>query len=69
VKHIRLQADDIPAAPFLMDRRRTPDRRAIWRGGRRDSDWRERPLGAWSRAHDGQPEPAWKRMLASLHLW
>jgi hypothetical protein len=69
VKHIRLQTDDIPAAPFLMDRRRTPERRTIWRGGRRDSDWRNRPLGAWNRVHDAESESSWKRVLASLHLW
>lgn len=68
MKHIRLAADDIPAAPFLMDRRRTPSRRVVWRGGRRDSDWRDRPAGAWARMETG-PEPAWKKVLGSLHLW
>jgi len=27
------------------DRRRAPDRRVGWRGGRRDSDWLNRPPG------------------------
>ena len=32
--------EELPAA---LDRRRIPDRRAQWRGGRRDSDWTGRP--------------------------
>jgi hypothetical protein len=31
--------EDLPIIPVLWDRRRNPDRRAKWRGGRRDSDW------------------------------
>jgi len=70
VKHITLQADDVPVAPFLMDRRRQPDRRASWRGGRRDSDWRHRPPGVWQRVPDTtQPPARWRQVLASLHLW
>jgi hypothetical protein len=70
VKHIILQANDVPVAPFLMDRRRIPDRRSRWRGGRRDSDWLNRPLGAWDRIADRSAPPArWKQALASLHLW
>jgi len=68
VKHITLQTDDVPLAPILMDRRRHPDRRAIWRGGRRDSDWFQRPPGAWTRMAV-QPTARWQRVLASLHLW
>jgi hypothetical protein len=33
----------------LYDRRKTPDRRSRWRGGRRDSDWIHRPPGALRR--------------------
>jgi len=33
----------------MMERRHIPDRRACWRGGRRDQDWKDRPDGAWSR--------------------
>jgi hypothetical protein len=69
VKHITLLTEDVPPPPFLMDRRRIPDRRKAWRGGRRDSDWRNRPLGAWDRMQDAGQPAAWKRMLASLHLW
>jgi hypothetical protein len=42
-KAVRL--DDVPAV-VLCDRRKSPDRRTPWRGGRRDSDWINRPLGA-----------------------
>jgi hypothetical protein len=35
--------------PFPNDRRKTPDRRGSWRGGRRDSDWIIRPPGALRR--------------------
>ena len=39
---------DIAVVPpvVLYDRRRSPDRRSTWRGGRRDSDWIHRPPGA-----------------------
>jgi hypothetical protein len=68
VKHIQLQTDDVPHLPILMDRRCRPDRRETWRGGRRDSDWQHRPLGAWDRV--GAPAvPRWRQVLASLHLW
>jgi hypothetical protein len=33
----------------LYDRRKSPDRRRTWRGGRRDSDWIHRPPGALRR--------------------
>jgi hypothetical protein len=68
VKHIRLESDDIPVLPILMDRRCQPDRRTTWRGGRRDTDWHQRPLGAWDR-FGGTPSPRWQKVLASLHLW
>jgi hypothetical protein len=84
VKHITLQTDDVPVAPFIMDRRRTPDRRATWRGGRRDTDWQHRPPGTWDRvatqAWDSEARTArlgtppgplarWRLALATLHLW
>jgi hypothetical protein len=39
-----LLSADVPQ--FVVDRRRTPNRRASWRGGRRDSDWINRPPNA-----------------------
>jgi len=60
--HKTLAADlaaEVPAV-VLMDRRRTPSRRTDWRGGRRDSDWKNRPEGALSRVFAGHfPWPAW----------
>ena len=69
MKHISLHVQDIPAAPYLMDRRRSPDRRVEWRGGRRDGDWHTRPPGAWARVHGAHASSGLKRVLASLHLW
>jgi hypothetical protein len=39
---------DIPPE-IRCERRRAPDRRVVWRGGRRDADWLDRPSGAWER--------------------
>ncbi len=75
MKHIVSSVDDVPPPfPPALDRRRTPDRRAVWRGGRRDSDWVNRPLGAMDRfaaEHSAQQaRAAWKRRIFSvLHLW
>jgi hypothetical protein len=70
VRHIILQSDDVPVLPVVMDRRRQPDRRAAWRGGRRDSDWHRRPPGVWPRvALERPPSPGWRRLLASFQLW
>jgi len=51
MKHKTLPADVAgePPVVVLMERRVNPDRRALWRGGRRDRDWQDRPDGAWSR--------------------
>jgi hypothetical protein len=70
MRHIVLQADDLPVPPPLFDRRKTPDRRAVWRGGRRDSDWTSRPLGALTRIErDAIWRARWRRALSTLHLW
>jgi hypothetical protein len=69
VKHTILQADDLPIAPLLMDRRCNPDRRARWRGGRRDSDWTNRPPGAWARlGAENRPVMRLRQVLSSLNL-
>ena len=39
---------DEPPPIVMMERRRTPDRRTRWRGGRRDRDWLNRPPHALS---------------------
>jgi hypothetical protein len=51
MKHKTLPADVAgePPVVVLMERRINPDRRALWRGGRRDRDWQDRPDGGWSR--------------------
>jgi len=69
VKHTTFETDDLPIAPLLVDRRRNPDRRTIWRGGRRDADWTNRPPGAWERlASEAGPTVRVRRALSSLHL-
>jgi hypothetical protein len=44
---MHVQYKELENLPFIArDRRRIPDRRARWRGGRRDSDWtNRRPVG------------------------
>ena len=70
MKHITLNVDDVPVIPPLLDRRRTPDRRATWRGGRRDTDWTARPLDAWARfGTEASDAPRWRQMLSSLHIF
>jgi hypothetical protein len=39
-------ATDVPAV-IDVERRHAPDRRSFWRGGRRNTDWMSRPIGAW----------------------
>lgn len=68
MRHITDRSDDVPATPFVMERRRTPDRRAEWRGGRRDADWLHRPPGAWLRL-DERRATRRPRLLSSLNLW
>jgi hypothetical protein len=47
----------------LYDRRKSPDRRVAWRGGRRDSDWIHRPPGALRRFEQLQ------RRVVQLGKW
>jgi len=60
--HLINDPGDVPPPAPALDRRRTPDRRTVWRGGRRDSDWQNRPLGALDRL-----EQATRRRSAILH--
>ena len=49
-----------------VERRRAPDRRTRWRGGRRDRDWLNRPLGALARlARRDRPLFAWRSWLSA----
>lgn len=55
---MQMRPESIEARLGVADRRRVPDRRAAWRGGRRDSDWEHRP----------QDAPVWT-MEATRHAW
>jgi hypothetical protein len=59
-----VEFSDFPPV-VLIERRRRPDRRRTWRGGRRDSDWINRPPGVLSRM-PGKPAPGLWRWLAPL---
>ena len=60
-------SSDVPPV-VLVERRRTPNRRALWRGGRRNSDWVNRPAGAWRQLETGVAP--WRQWLASAAvLW
>jgi hypothetical protein len=54
---------DLPPV-VLIERRRIPDRRAVWRGGRRNTDWVNRPLGAWKQFE--QSCSPWRQWLSKL---
>jgi hypothetical protein len=69
MKHLVSDAIDVPPPAPAYDRRRTPDRRKVWRGGRRDSDWVNRPFGALDRLEREATVSSWRRILSTLHLW
>ena len=71
MRHIVTDLTDVPLAPPLVERRRTPDRRKEWRGGRRDSDWVNRPLDSLARLEARRRSAGPVRRLVStlLHLW
>lgn len=55
------------AAPVVaIDRRHMPNRRAFWRGGRRDTDWFNRSIGAWR--HLEQRLSPLRQWIATLPL-
>jgi hypothetical protein len=71
MKHIISDIADVPPVPPVFDRRRNPDRRTEWRGGRRDSDWVNRPPDALAKLESRQSRAAaFKRAVFSvMHLW
>jgi hypothetical protein len=70
MRHLIVDVSDVPAPPPMVDRRHRPDRRAVWRGGRRDSDWINRPPSAWDQFESRQHKPGLlRRAVAVLHLW
>jgi hypothetical protein len=56
---------DVPTV-VLLDRRRTPDRRATWRGGRRDTDWINRPPDSLARMNAPLFVTWWRRFSDRL---
>jgi hypothetical protein len=70
MKHIVSELGDVPAPAPTLDRRQVPDRRKARRGGRRDSDWKNRPLGALDRLDEAKVKvKLLRRALSALHLW
>lgn len=70
MKHIVTDVGDVPPPLPELDRRRVPDRRRVWRGGRRDSDWQNRPLGALERLDEAKAKVRLlRKALSALHLW
>jgi hypothetical protein len=69
-RHVVSDGLDVPAARPLVDRRRIPDRRAAWRGGRRDSDWVNRPQGTLAQFNRPSPARTLRRVAYYvMHLW
>ena len=69
MRHIIHDSNDVPPPP-VRDRRRSPDRRKFWRGGRRDSDWVNRPVDGLAHMERRQATlTGWRRILSTLHLW
>lgn len=70
MKHIVRELGDVPPLAPVLERRQVPDRRKVWRGGRRDSDWKSRPLGALDRLDAAKIKVRLlRRALSALHLW
>ena len=67
--HSIIDLGDVPPVPVLYDRRKSPDRRREWRGGRRDSDWTNRPPVSLTKLERQLRMTRWRRAFASLHLW
>ena len=71
MKHIIVEVNDVPPPMPLVDRRKNRDRRAQWRGGRRDSDWVNRPPDAWAKlqTRENRMLSFSRKVLSGLHLW
>jgi hypothetical protein len=66
MRHIIAEVSDVPDATPAADRRRTPDRRTAWRGGRRDSDWINRPPGALARLEGSRKVGVLRRTIVAI---
>jgi hypothetical protein len=64
MEHVQTPGD-VPDVVFV-ERRHTPDRRSVWRGGRRNTDWMNRPIGAWRQLE--HRVAGWRHWLATLPL-
>jgi hypothetical protein len=52
-----------------IERRHMPDRRDYWRGGRRETDWFNRPIAAWRElAQRPSPLRPWIATLPLHHM-
>ena len=53
-----------------IERRHLPNRRDCWRGGRRETDWFNRPIAAWRHQLAPRPSPLrqWIAMLPLHHM-
>jgi hypothetical protein len=63
--HDNFGANDLPPV-VVVERRQIKDRRGPWRGGRRNTDWMSRPIGAWR--HLEQRLSPWRQWMARLPL-
>ncbi|HEY7284892.1 MAG TPA: hypothetical protein VH497_05605 [Vicinamibacterales bacterium] len=59
-----LDLQDLPPI-VIVERRRERDRRTFWRGGRRNTDWTNRPPGAWAQM-ERQQSSAWHYWFSRL---
>ena len=60
-----LWLDDIPVV-FQERRKGAATRRSVWRGGRRDTDWTERPPDSWRHLQRRRLTGRW---LSRLSIW
>jgi hypothetical protein len=61
--HRDLDLQDLPPI-VIVERRREHDRRTFWRGGRRNTDWTNRPPGAWAQLE--RQQSSWHHWLTTL---
>jgi len=69
MRHVIADVTDVPPPQPLLDRRKTPDRRKEWRGGRRDTDWINRPPDALAKLAARQSKSTLRKIFSVLHLW
>jgi hypothetical protein len=60
-----IDTTDVPPV-IIVERRHLPDPRSGWRGGRRNTDWMSRPIGAWRQLE--QSLSPWRHWIMSLPM-